>query len=425
MTTVKIPEKKRREKPAKPYPDFPLFPHRSGQWAKVVRRRTRYFGVWEDWQAALDKWLEQKDALLGGREPAANQGGMTLGELVKLCVVAKRGALQAGELAPRTLAEYCTNWKRVVELFGAEREVATLGPADFSRLRASFATSHGPVALTADVRRAMVLFNWGHKNYDILPKFGTSFDKPSRAVMRKARAARAKKLFLREEVLKLLKHADLKMRAMIFLGINCAFSNDDCAKLTLARLDLDGGWHHLPRNKTGIQRDTPLWPETVEALRAVVGDRPRASSPELEDRVFLTLFGNSFEGSQKDNPISKQMAKLMGPLGLHKKGRGFNSLRHTFKTQAKRTRDGITVEYIMGHADEASDMDDVYNEEVCPEDLKAVTDFVRAWLIPPTDSELTASDDVVASGPLRLYAPETLEETLPSRDTVVAGNRAG
>ncbi len=56
-----------RPRLSKPRPDFPLFPHATGRWAKKVRGKLRYFGKVADdphGEKALDLWLAQKDALL-------------------------------------------------------------------------------------------------------------------------------------------------------------------------------------------------------------------------------------------------------------------------------------------------------------------------------------------------------------------------
>ncbi len=56
----------------KPYPEFPLFPHASGRWAKKIRQKFHYFGKTAadpSGDRALDLWLKQKDELLAGRTP--------------------------------------------------------------------------------------------------------------------------------------------------------------------------------------------------------------------------------------------------------------------------------------------------------------------------------------------------------------------
>ena len=76
-------------KPAKPYPDFPLYAHASGQWAKKMRQRLYYFGAWENPQAPLNRYLETKDDLYAGRTPS-NGEGMTFRELVNSFLNSKK-----------------------------------------------------------------------------------------------------------------------------------------------------------------------------------------------------------------------------------------------------------------------------------------------------------------------------------------------
>jgi len=60
---------KRRRKPSKPYPSFPLTPHNNGQWCKKIRGKVYFFGIWEDAQAALEHYLRVAADLHAGRQP--------------------------------------------------------------------------------------------------------------------------------------------------------------------------------------------------------------------------------------------------------------------------------------------------------------------------------------------------------------------
>ena len=56
----------------KPYPDFPLFWHQRGQWAKKIHGKTIYFG--KDADAALNKYLKERDDRQAGRMPLGRTG---------------------------------------------------------------------------------------------------------------------------------------------------------------------------------------------------------------------------------------------------------------------------------------------------------------------------------------------------------------
>ena len=60
-------------KPKKPYPDFPLFAHQTGQWAKKIRGKTFYFGT--DSEAALKKYTAKRGVHRGGQGPGRSRGG--------------------------------------------------------------------------------------------------------------------------------------------------------------------------------------------------------------------------------------------------------------------------------------------------------------------------------------------------------------
>ena len=75
--------------------------------------------------------------------------------------------------------------------------------------------------------------------------------------------------FNSKQINKLLSVADKRMRAMIWLGLNCGFGCTDCAQLKWKELDFVNNRVRLARKKTGIPRNLPLWPETIQALKKV------------------------------------------------------------------------------------------------------------------------------------------------------------
>src|SRR5438477_11172521 len=93
-------------KPKKPYPDSPLFPHAAGVWAKKIRGKMHYFGPWEDPDAALAKYLAEKDALHAGRKPRPDPEAVMVWDVVNAFLNHKRDLRDNGELSPRTWAQY-------------------------------------------------------------------------------------------------------------------------------------------------------------------------------------------------------------------------------------------------------------------------------------------------------------------------------
>src|ERR1700752_1908442 len=85
-----------RTKPEKPYPEFPLFAHAAGVWAKKIRGKLHYFGPWADPDAALTKYLAEKDALHAGRKPRPEAGAVTVKDVANAFLNEKQALVDAG-----------------------------------------------------------------------------------------------------------------------------------------------------------------------------------------------------------------------------------------------------------------------------------------------------------------------------------------
>src|SRR5262249_9931155 len=139
-------------KPSKPYPEFPLTAHPAGYWCKKIRGKIHYFGPWADPDSALTKYLEQKDALHSGRTPRPDPKALTVKAVANAYLNARRQAMEAGELSPRTWADYKSIMDMLVGGMGKQRLVSDLAPQDFATLKNKLAKRNGPARMSTVVQ---------------------------------------------------------------------------------------------------------------------------------------------------------------------------------------------------------------------------------------------------------------------------------
>jgi integrase len=389
-------------KPAKPYPDFPLFPHATKRWAKKVRGKLHYFGPWDDSPdrgagAALDRYNAQAADLHAGRAPRPAAEDFTVRDLAEDFLTAKQALLDAGELSPRTWADYKEVCDTLVSRFGKNRLASDVGPADFAGLREAMAKRWGAHRLGKLVQYVRCAFRFAYDSgtLDRPARFGPGFKRPSKKTLRLNRAAKGKQLFTPGELRSLLAVAWVPMKAMVLLGINCGFGPTDCGRLPLSAVDLDAGMIDFPRPKTGIARRCPLWPETVAALREALARRPEPKDPADAALVFVTKQGQSWAGGVAGRPVTQEFHRLLKKAGLNG-GRGFYALRHSHRTVADEARDQPAADYVMGH--EVPHMSSIYRETISDARLRAVADHVHSWLFGAAGAEGPAGLGAAGAG---------------------------
>jgi integrase len=387
----------------KPRPDFPLFPHQNGRWAKKVRGKLHYFGKCADdpdGVAAEVDWERKRATLQDGRtwrEPGTGDGP-TVAAVCDKFLEGRKALLGSKEISPHTLNDYVRICKLLVGELG-DRLVSDLVADDFEKLRAKLIKhGHAPKADKDRGRKGLGLVALGNhiqrirtvlrsaRNSALNDLMLESFKKPSPKALRINRAEQGPKMFEPAEVKTLLDKAGPQMKAMMLLALNVGFGNNDCGQLPTARLNLETGWHDFPRPKTGALRRAPLWPETVEALKDVLARRKDPKDKAAHGKLlFVTKRGGSFSKSTSDSPISKEFNKLLKAAEIPSQGRNFYTLRHVFRTIGDRSRDQVACDFIMGHID--SSMAGRYREGIDDARLQAVVDHVHAWLWPDEDGD--------------------------------------
>lgn len=381
-----------------PYEGFPLFPHNGTRWAKVIRNKRFYFGkVSDGWKPALEKYEREREDLYAGRKPRIAREGLTVGGLCNRFLIAKRHLVDTSELSPRSFVDYHATCKLLVEHFGAGRFVDDLAADDFEGLRRALAKNRSPVTLGNEIQRVRVVCKFAYDSMlvDRPVRYGPTFKRPKKATLRRERQKKGPRMFEAAELRRIVKAASQPMKAMILLGVNAGLGNNDVGTLPLSAVNLETSWLDYPRPKTAIHRRCWLWPETVEAIKEAIAQRPTPKDEAAENLVFITRYGKSWSKEREtlpdtdvlakkkstatDNPVSKEMIKLLKAEKLHRPGLAFYALRHTFETIGGETKDQPAVDAIMGHADNS--MAGAYRERVGDDRLKAAAEHVRIWLL--------------------------------------------
>lgn len=396
--STRSPRARQPGRPSKPYPEFPLTPHATGKWQKKIGGRIHYFGQWakrvdgklvrvenDGWEDALREYKLHNEAIrLTGQKAQAAGDALTVKDLCNEFLTAKTRKMAAGELGKRSFEDYKVVTDLIVATLGGTRSVALLGPADFATLRHRMAERWGPVRLANSITRAKSVFIYGAEN-DLIEKkvrYGSEFEKPDKAVLRRHRAKAGERMLEADQLRRVIDAAAAPLRAMVLLGLNGGLGNFDCSSLPTSALDLNAGWLDYPRPKTGIGRRVPLWPETIAAIREAISKRPAPANDEWRALVFLTAIGTPWirpDADYRSDHLTKRFIELLQKLGLHRKGLGFYTLRHVFRTVADAARDPAAIDLIMGHADHT--MGGHYRERIDDSRLVSVTCCVRRWLM--------------------------------------------
>ena len=318
-------------------PAVPLTRHPRGYWCKKVRGKIHYFGRIvgdEDGQKALNLWLEQRDDLLAGRTPrSTGDSGPTMADVCNRFLTFKQGLLDSGELAKRTFERYHATCSRMVEHFGRTRLVADLRPEDFERFREAMAALWGPIALGNEIQTVRSVFRYAF-DAEVLDKpvrTGPGFRKPSAKTLRLNRAKSGPRMFEADEIRVLLDNANANGKAMVLLGVNGALGNTDIALLPTKAVDLEHQWLDYPREKTGVPRRIPLWPETVAALRDALAKRVTPKDKADSYLFFIGPRGDSYVGKHRGYRVTSVMVQLLKNAKL-RDGLSFYDLRRTFQT---------------------------------------------------------------------------------------------
>jgi len=370
---------------------FPLTLHKTGQYCKKIRGKICYFGT--DKQQAYQRYLDQATYLHSGKAKPENRSDndLSIKLLCNMYIEHQQSRAVIGQIKLRHVYDQTQILKDFVRFAGPNKptcDVITMDVQNYIRKVVHAKKSANTVNNKIAVIKSM--YNWALEN-EIISK-GPNL----KAIKKITKIKKEQFTFTMDKIQQLLDTADIQMKAMILLGLNCGFGCTDCAELKWENLDIENSRVIFARGKTGVLRNLTLWPETIAALKKI---------PHRGKRVFYTVnglhwvrsdlktdeFGN--EKLAKENAISKQFSKLLKKAGLKtEKGVGFYTLRRTAATLAVRSGDPFAVQRLLGHAD--LKMASVYVQDVSEQTDRVVNNMRKFIIQDGSSPDINAATDV-------------------------------
>jgi integrase len=257
---------------------------------------------------------------------------------------------KAGTIEATTFSNYTTYLADFLEVTGTATRPSDIGPEHFT----AYMQRYSDKATTTRNRRVVAVkafWRWCHKNGKApLPLFGSDFKSSTIA-----NVAGVRERALTPEQLALVCSQvadDPLLLAGFLLGLTCAFTRMDIARLPSVAVDLDRGVVDYSRAKVkrfGISRMNVLLPEVVAALRAY--KRPKPKTDADGELFFLSHTGTSLYRDHLDAeglPTGTQ-SNLFTRRWSEAVSFPFKLLRKTFATGLDDWPDQSVIDLMMGH----------------------------------------------------------------------------
>lgn len=376
-----------KAKPKKPYPTFPATPTARG-WYKKLNGKSVHVGgldaTPDEVLANIEAKRRELQALTEGRPFTTRHttaGDLSIRDVMNKWLAVKLALVKAKKLTGNHYLALRRHARAFAKFAGPETLASDLGPDHFRAFALELmarekddrdkpiADGEKYAAKYGKTIRAMFADAEEEDWIDRAPKLGKFFTKltgktphvekkplPTIAEVRDLAVSVTRKI----TSLKLQRERDIaparQLHAMILLGLNGGYGNTDLGELPRDVVDLGRRVIDYRRGKTKADRLVPLWPETVEALRVVLEQRPdddlvfrtREGRPYVEETPVYNEAGALVDVVTKDS-IAQAFDKLIRDLGIKKPGRGFYLLRHVHRTIADEHGDQHAAWRIVGH----------------------------------------------------------------------------